>query len=299
MNDSQPSLPRIIPLCPTNWDDYELLDSGDGAKLERFGKYLLARPEKRALWKQSLPEKQWQDADAVFKQSGERGEWICKRPVPNKWLMQYRNVKVWSKRTSFRHTGIFPEQAPLWDWISDNIRGARRPVKMLNLFAYTGIATLVAAEAGASVTHIDASRPSIEWARENAAAAGMSDRPIRWILDDAMKFLRRENTRGQRYEGILLNPPAFGRGPKGEVWRLEDALPKLLDACSNVLSDHASFVAISINGVADSSLALYNLLTDWLGNRGGAVSAGELVLRDRAGNRPMSMGVYAHWSAEE
>jgi 23S rRNA (cytosine1962-C5)-methyltransferase len=291
-------LPRIATLCPRNWDDYELLDSGDGAKLERFGKYVLARPEKRALWKRFLPDTRWQDADAVFRHSGEKGEWVRNRAVPDKWQVRYGNVASWVKLTRFRHTGIFPEQAPLWDWIDERIRSARAPVKMLNLFAYTGMASLVAAAAGASVTHLDASKPSLDWARENAAAAQLADRPIRWILDDALKFLKREHTRGVRYEGIVLNPPAFGRGPKGEVWRLEDALPKLLEACDAVLAERPVSIAISINGAADSSLALYNLLTDWLGSRGGTVSSGELVLQDRA-NRPLSMGVYGTWSADD
>jgi len=274
------------------------MDSGNGAKLERFGKYILARPEKRALWKRTLLDKQWQDADAVFRQTKDQGEWIRNRAIPDKWLIKYGNVASWVKLTRFRHTGIFPEQAPLWDWIGERIRSAHSPVKMLNLFAYTGMASLIAASAGASVTHLDASKPSLDWARENAAAAQLADRPIRWILDDAMKFLKRENTRGQRYEGILMNPPAFGRGPKGEVWQLEDELPKLLQACGAVLADRAVFIAISINGVADSSLALNNLLTDWLGSRGGTVSAGELVLQDSA-NRPLSMGIYGTWSAQE
>lgn len=299
MTGSPSNVPSIVPLCPRNWSDYELIDSGEGAKLERFGKYVLARPEKRALWKRSLPDKQWQDADATFRQTKEQGEWVRKRDIPEKWLITYANVASWVKLTRFRHTGIFPEQAPLWEWIDERIRNARRPVKLLNLFAYTGMATLVAAAAGASVTHLDASKPSLDWARENAAAAQLADRPIRWILDDAMKFLKREFNRGQRYEGILLNPPAFGRGPKGEVWRLEEELPNLLQACGAVLAERPVLVAISINGVADSSLALANLLTDWLGARDGEVSAGELVLQDTAANRPLSMGIYGNWASND
>ena len=293
-------IPDIVPLSPRDWDEYELLDSGDGAKLERFGKYVFVRPDKGIFWKRALPAKRWQDVDAIFQQpeSGE-GRWIQKRAVPERWLMRYRGLAFWARLTPFRHTGVFPEQAPQWDWITEQIRSTRAPVNVLNLFGYTGIATLAAAAAGASVTHVDASRPTLAWARENANAADLQDRPIRWILDDALKFVRRESRRARRYDGIIMDPPVFGRGPKGEIWRFEKSFPLLLDACKEILSDQPLLVLITAYAIQESSLLLYNLLSDWMKTRGGHITAGELVLQDSAAHRPLSAAIYARWSREE
>ena len=294
------TIPDIVALSPQGWTDYELLDSGDGAKLERFGKYILVRPDKGIFWQRALPAKRWEDADAIFQQppSGE-GHWVQKRSVPEHWLMRYRDLAFWARLTPFRHTGVFPEQAPQWDWIDQQIQVARAPVNVLNLFGYTGIATLAAAAAGASVTHVDASRPTLAWARENANAAGLPDRPIRWILDDALKYVRRESRRGRRYDGIIMDPPVFGRGPKGELWRFEKSFPLLLDACKEILSDQPRFILITAYAIDESSLLLYNLLNDWMGLRGGNITAGELVLQDTAAQRPLSTAIYARWSREE
>ena len=291
--------PVINTLSPQNWVDYELLDSGDGAKLERFGKYILVRPDRGILWQRSLPAKTWDDADAEFEPSenGE-GRWECKRAVPERWLMRYGNLSFWARLTPFRHTGVFPEQAPHWDWMSEKIKSAQRPVSVLNLFAYTGIATLVAASAGASVTHLDASKPTIGWARENAQAAGLADRPIRWMLDDAIKFVKREGRRGKRYDGIIIDPPVFGRGPLGEVWRFAKSFPVLIAACKNILAEQPLFVIMTAYEIEESSLMLANVLADWLGQRGGNIEAGELVLQTKLANRPLSTSVYARWSSE-
>ncbi len=293
-------IPEIIPLSPQGWDEYELLDSGDGAKLERFGKYILVRPDKGIYWQRALPAQHWEDVDAIFQQpeSGE-GRWVQRRSVPERWLMRYGELTFWAKLTPFRHTGVFPEQQPQWEWIDQQIRSARAPVNVLNLFAYTGIATLAAAAAGANVTHVDASKPTLAWARENAIAAGMQERPIRWILDDALKYVRRESRRGRRYDGIILDPPVFGRGPKGEVWRFEKSFPLLLDACKEILSDRPRFVLLTAYAIEESSLLLYNLLSDWMKARGGKITAGELVLQDSAAQRPLSSAIYARWSREE
>jgi 23S rRNA (cytosine1962-C5)-methyltransferase len=292
--------PQIHALAPRNWVDYELLDSGDGAKLERFGKYVLIRPDKGILWRRSLAADVWKNADAEFvsTESGD-GRWACKREMPERWRMRYRDLSFWARLTPFRHTGIFPEQASHWDWLSEKISAARQPVSVLNLFAYTGIASLAAASAGASVTHIDASKPTIAWARENAATAGLAERPIRWILDDAIKFARREGRRGKKYDGIIIDPPVFGRGPKGEVWRFSKSFPALLDACKTILSERPLFVVTTAYEVAESSLLLANLLADWLGSYGGNISAGELILQPKNGNRPLATSVYARWSREE
>lgn len=290
-------LPEIKPLVPSGWSDYELLDSGEGAKLERFGPYTLARPEKSAFWQRRLPAKRWQNADAVFEQpDGGEGHWVQKRPLPERWLMRYGDLSFWVRLTPFRHTGIFPEQASHWRWLMSQIREAGRPLNVLNLFAYTGIASLAAAAAGASVTHVDASRPAIGWARDNAAASGLADRPIRWILDDALKFVRREERRARKYDAIIMDPPVFGRGPKGELWRFARSFPPLLEACLGLLSAEPRFLLITAYATEDSSLTLHNLLADMMGERGGTISVGELVLVDQAGGRPISTAIFGRWS---
>ncbi len=293
-------IPNITPLVAQHWADYELLDTGDGYKLERFGKYTLVRPEKGVFWPRALPPKRWEEADAVFEQpeSGE-GHWVQNRPVPERWSMHYGDLAFWARLTPFRHTGVFPEQAPHWDWMSKQIRAARQPPSVLNLFAYTGIASLVAAAAGASVTHVDASRPAIAWARDNATAAGLQDRPIRWILDDVLKFVRRESRRGKRYDAIILDPPVFGRGPKGEIWRFGKSVPLLIDACKDVLADKPLFVIMTAYAVQESSLLLYNLLAEWMKPYRGETNVGELVLQDSAAHRPLSTAIYARWAHQE
>ena len=287
----------INTLSSQNWRDYELLDSGDGAKLERFGKYVLVRPDRGILWRRSLPDKVWNDAGAEFvaAENGE-GKWECKREFPERWQMRYGNLSFWARLTPFRHTGVFPEQAPHWDWMIEKIKSAKRPISVLNLFAYTGIATLAAASAGASVTHLDASKPTIGWARENAELAQLSDRPIRWILDDAIKFVKREGRRGKKYDAIIVDPPVFGRGPQGEIWRFAKSFPALIEACKVVLSEQPLFVVTTAYEIEESSLMLANILADWLGPYDGNIDAGELVLQPRNGNRPISTSVYARWS---
>jgi 23S rRNA (cytosine1962-C5)-methyltransferase len=291
--------PEIHALAPRNWVDYELLDSGDGAKLERFGKYTLVRPDKGILWRRSLAAEIWKQSDAEFvsAEAGE-GRWMLKRELPEQWRMRYGALSFWARLTPFRHTGVFPEQAAHWDWMIEKIKSAQRPVSVLNLFAYTGLATLAAASAGASVTHVDASKPTIAWARANAEIAGLADRPIRWMLDDALKFVKRECRRGKRYDAIIIDPPVFGRGPKGEVWRFAKSFPALIEACHAILSEQPLFVITTAYEVAESSLLLANLLTDWLGSSGGNVSAGELILHPKTGNRPLSTSVYARWARE-
>lgn len=293
-------IPVINVLLPQTWVDYELLDSGDGAKLERFGKYTLARPDKSILWRRTLPEKVWNQADAEFVlgENGE-GQWRNKTGMPDKWLMRYGDLSFWARLTPFRHTGVFPEQAAHWDWMSEKIRSAKRPINVLNLFAYTGMATMVAARAGASVTHLDASKPTIVWARENAQSSGLADKPIKWILDDAIKFVKREGRRGRKYDGIIIDPPVFGRGPQGELWRFAKSFPDLIESCKPILSEQPLFVITTAYEIEESSLMLANVLADWLGQLGGKIEAGELVLQSNAGNRLLSTSVYARWSAKE
>src|SRR5512138_2706497 len=220
------------------WKDYALIDSGDGLKLERFGKYVFVRPESQAMWKRSL-EKEWKNADAVFQPTGEEsgGHWDFKKKVDEQWNMSYplsarldyasaqRGITFKAMTTPGRHLGVFPEVAAHWDWLSELIAGAKREINVLNLFGYTGLASLAAAAVGAKVTHVDASKKSVNWARDNQALSILDDKPIRWIVDDAVKFVQREARRGAKYDGIILDPPKFGRGPKGEVWEVYKSLP--------------------------------------------------------------------------
>src|ERR1043165_175344 len=222
------------------WTDYALLDSGDGLKLERFGKYVFIRPESQAMWKRSL-EVEWKNAHAVFVPTGEEsgGHWDFKKKVEEKWEMDYSlplsptplPLRFWAMTTPGRHLGVFPEVAAHWDWFSDLIAQANREVNVLNLFGYTGLASLAAASAGAKVTHVDASKKSVSWARENQALSKLEDKSIRWIVDDASKFVQREARRGAKYDGIILDAPKFGRGPQGEVWEGYKSLPDLFSAC--------------------------------------------------------------------
>ncbi|MHB1134735.1 MAG: class I SAM-dependent methyltransferase [Chloroflexota bacterium] len=292
-------VPTITPLVPTGWDEYELLDSGEGEKLERYGPYTLARPEKAALWRKALPAKRWAAADAHFSQAAKgEGEWVLGRPLPERWALRWRDLAFYAKLTPFRHTGIFPEQAAHWLWLEQLLRRAGPGAHVLNLFGYTGIASLACAAAGATVAHLDASRPTIGWARDNAELAGLGQRPIRWLLDDALKFVQREGRRGSRYDGIIMDPPVFGRGPKGELWRFGESFPALLAACRPLLSERPLFVLVTAYATEDSSLTLHNLLQDWLGPRGGRLEAGELALLDGAG-RALSLAIYARWASEE
>lgn len=284
-----------------SWSDYELLDSGSGWKLERFGPYRFARPEAQATWRRALPERAWREVDAVFHPTGEEsgGHWELKKKLPERWVLTYRGLRFWVMTTPGRHLGVFPETAAHWDWYSERIRAAKRPVKVLNLFGYTGLATLAAASAGAAVTHVDASKKSVTWARENQELSGLGGKPIRWIVDDALKFVQREGRRGARYDGIILDPPKFGRGPKGEVWEVYESLPHLLEACRAVLSERPLFVALTVYAVRASAVHLYQTLDEMMQSFGGATDAGELVTREQSRGRLLSHAVYARWQAGE
>jgi 23S rRNA (cytosine1962-C5)-methyltransferase len=289
---------RMIQICvqaPTDLAEYALLDSGEGAKLERYGPYVLARPEPQAIWHRSLPIARWQTADAIFEK--ESGEWLERRPIPSRWRMREAGLTFYARLTSFRHTGVFPEQAVHWRWIRQTIAQAGRPIHVLDLFAYTALSTLAAAQAGARVTYVDASRPALTWARENQEASGLTTAPIRWILDDAIKFVRREVRRGVRYDAIIMDPPVFGRGPSGEVWRFYESVPILLDLCRQVLSDQPLFVLINAYAIEASSLMLANLLDDLMTGHPGTIEAGELVLAQEGSRRILPGGIYGKWRA--
>ena len=282
------------------WKDYELLDSGNGLKLERFGPYRFVRPEAQAVWKPALSEAAWRDVHAVFQPTNEEsgGHWGFKKPVDEKWSMTYAGIKFWAMTTPGRHLGVFPDVAAHWDWYSELIEKAHRPVKVLNLFGYTGLASLMAARAGAQVTHLDASKKSVTWARENQQLSGLEQKPIRWITDDALKFVEREGRRGVKYDGIILDPPKFGRGPKGEVWEIYESLPALLAACRVLLSDSPLFLALTMYAVRASGVHLYQSLDEMMRRFDGKIDAGELVTREKSAGRLLSQAVYARWEAK-
>ncbi len=284
----------------SNWAEYALLDSGEREKLERFGPYTFVRPDVQAMWPRRLPEREWDLAHAVFQPTREEsgGHWKFNREVENQWQMNYGPLNFWAMTTPGRHLGVFPECAENWDWVSNLIRTAGRPVRVLNLFGYTGLATLAAAEAGAQVTHVDASRKAVTWARENQSLSGLIDKPVRWIVEDALKFVQREGRRGKRYEGILLDPPKFGRGPKGEVWEVYKSLPTLLQACRQLLSAQPLFVVATIYAVKTSALHIAQAVDEMLNKKDETIEFGELVTREQSGGRLLSQAVFARWRSQ-
>lgn len=290
--------PAINVASARDWIDFELLDSGNGSKLERFGKYIFSRPEAQAVWSPIKPAANWQKADAVFQITAEEngGHWNFNKQIPDSWVMQYKNIRFKVRAGASRHLGVFPEQAVHWDWMTDVISNARRPVKVLNLFGYTGLASLAAAKAGAQVTHVDASKKAIAWARENQTLSNLSDSPIRWIVDDALKFVEREIRRGNLYDGIIMDPPKFGRGPKGEVWEFFRLLPQMLSACKDALLPKSLFFIVTAYAVKSSALTLYSAISDLMSTKGGSLEIGELVTVEKSGGRLISNAIYARWS---
>jgi 23S rRNA (cytosine1962-C5)-methyltransferase len=282
------------------WSDYALLDSGNGEKLERYGEYRIVRPEPQAMYAPRLGESEWTNADARFVGPGEDddkdGRWRYRKPLGETWRLAYDNVPFLGRFTSFRHVGVFPEQATHWEWMRERLAAAGRPLKVLNLFAYTGVASLVCAKAGAEVTHIDASKKAIGWARENQALGGLEALPIRWICEDAPKFVEREIRRGSRYDGIILDPPKFGRGPKGEVWDIFLHLKPLLAACVSLLSDDALFLVLTAYSIRASFYSIDEVAAEALAQRGGLLESGELVLREQSGGRKLSTSLFSRWS---
>lgn len=291
------SLPTLDLLAATGWQDHALLDSGNGYKLEKFGPALLVRPEPEAVWKPALPESEWKKADALYKPSPEEngGHWEFRKQLPERWKMRYGDLTFYAAASASRHLGVFPEQSVQWDWADENIRKASTPPKVLNLFGYTGMASLAAARSGALVTHLDASRKVILWAKENQAASKLEASPIRWIVDDAVKFVQREIRRGAQYEGIILDPPKFGRGPKGEVWEFYKLLPDLLDACRQVLAPKPLFVQLTAYAVKASAVTLYYAIEEMMSAFHGRVQAGEIGLKEQSAGRFLSTAIFARW----
>ncbi|MGI8841931.1 MAG: RsmD family RNA methyltransferase [Caulobacteraceae bacterium] len=281
------------------WADYELIDSGGGRKLERYGPYRVVRPEAQCLWAPGLSAAEWEAADAVFEGGDEEeaGRWRFARPLPETFPLAWRGARFHGRFTAFRHLGVFPEQAANWEWLDARLSASGIATNLLNLFGYTGVSTLVAAARGAKVTHVDASKKAVGWARDNAALTELSSAPVRWICEDARKYVQREVRRGARYDGIILDPPKYGRGPAGEVWRLHEDLPALIAGCAALLSDHASFLLLNAYSERLSGLALAGLLADALERRGGRIDWGELALMEAGRERGAGLSFFARWSA--
>ena len=261
-----------------NWKDYEVIDCSKGEKLERWGDYILVRPDPQVIWDTPRKEKGWHKMNAHYHRSKKGGgEWEF-FDLPQQWSIHYRNLTFQLKPFSFKHTGLFPEQAANWDWFSELIKKAGRPVKVLNLFAYTGGATIAAAAAGASVTHVDASKGMVTWAKENAASSGLADAPIRWIVDDCVKFVEREIRRGNHYDAIIMDPPSYGRGPKGEIWKIEESIHPLVKLCAQLLMDRPLFFLINSYTTGLQPAVLSYLIGTELKRFPGKVTADEIGL---------------------
>lgn len=282
-----------------DWKDYELLDTGEGEKLERFGKYIFVRPHEDAVWLKTL-KKEWEQIDGKFWSSkkGAKAGWKIENKIEPRWEMSYKDIKFLASPTSFRHLGFFPEQASHWDFIEEKIKGAKKPIKFLNLFGYTGLASLFALRAGAEVTHLDASKQTLKWAKENQQFnAKLVEGPMRVIEDDALKFLEREVKRGNKYDCVIMDPPKFGRGPKGEIWKIEEMLPRLLTQVQKVLSDNPLFVIITSYSIDSSSLSLGYALAETMKEFNGDVEQGELCILEKSNNRLIPLANTAVWTA--
>lgn len=311
-------------LVTSHEPDYELIDSGNGKKLERYGSVIMNRPDPQSLWQPLQDRDAWNNASAVFMRTGKTTKWHTDKTVPSAWPIHFAGLVFEIRPTSFKHTGLFPEHRENWKWMqglltrsrqTPSLRGAISArngnrsersersaeergggVKVLNLFGYTGGATLACAQAGAEVVHVDGSKMAIAWAKKNQELSGLADKPIRWILDDALLFLKREIKRGNKYDGIVMDPPAFGRGPKGEVWKIEEQFEELMSLCKQILSDKPLFFLINGYASGYSPLAYQNNLLDIVQLHGGSLETGELALEESQTKRLLPCGIFARWS---
>jgi 23S rRNA (cytosine1962-C5)-methyltransferase len=304
--------------------EYELLDSGNGEKLERYGSYILRRPDPEALWEKRKDVKVWDKADLQFVRNGNKTKWMTKDGTPKSWYISYGDLNFSIRPTSFKHTGLFPEQLPNWQWMEKTIKTATsfnnfsgprmredeepdreklskdsavRKINVLNLFAYTGGATLACAKAGADVCHVDGSKTAVEWARVNAELSGLKDAPIRWITDDVLVFLKREVKRGRKYDAIIMDPPSFGHGPKDELWKIEEHFLELMKLCKEVLSSEPLFILINGYTAGYSSIAYENNLKEMMKEFKGEIETGELVIEESGNDILLPCGIFARWSS--
>lgn len=276
--------------------DYELLDTGREEKLERFGDVLLARPDPQALWEKRLGVGEWEKAQGRFERTGKEGVWH-ENNLPKEWHITFGGLTFLIKPTSFKHTGLFPEQLSNWEWSASQISNAGREVSVINLFGYTGGATLAAAKAGAKVTHVDASKTAVTWARQNAELSGLTDAPIRWITEDALKFVKREIARGATYDAVVMDPPAFGHGPAGELWKIEEDFLELMKLLPQLLSEKPLFVLINGYAAGYSPLAFAYNLEHFEKQFGGSIEYGDLSIEEQGSGRVLPCGIFARWKA--
>ena len=280
-----------------NWKDYEILDMANGEKLERWNNVFLVRPDPQIIWKDKTYPKLWEKADALYRRSNTGGgAWDYKKNIPKTWQVKYKDLTFNIKPMGFKHTGLFPEQAVNWDWMIEKIKNSGREIKVLNLFAYTGGATVACLYAGASVTHVDSSKGMVEWAKENVTSSGLRERPVRFLIDDVVKFVNREIRRGNKYDAIIMDPPSYGRGTNGEVWKFEDNISDLINLCMKVLSDKPLFFLINSYTTGTSSKVLENMLrTTILSKLKGKFSSGEVGLPMTNSKLVLPCGIYGRW----
>ena len=293
------SLPNNITLTSSpDWKDYQLLDSGDGKTLERFGKYLLVRPRPQAIWATSLPSSEWKKANAILVEEKQEygGKGNILNPMDKSWTIDYKDLKFQLQLTSSRHVGIFPEQATHWDWIRSQIESSKKPFRMLNLFGYSGAATAAGAAAGAEVTHVDSSKHAITWANQNIKLSRLAEKPVRWIAEDALKFVKREARRGSTYHGIVMDPPKFGRGSSGEVWDFFKRTPELIEACQSILAKDAVFLVMTAYAITASAVVTHQAVEQMVGRKGN-IESGELVSIEQSAGHVLSHAIYSRWSA--
>ncbi len=288
----------LATLVTEPWADFGLIDSGHGRKLERYGRFRFIRPEPQAMWAPASAD--WK-ADGEFIGGSDEeggGRWQLSSNVPERWAMKRPSpggeISFWANNTPFRHLGFFPDMGAQFDWLASRIKPGDR---VMNMFGYTGVGSLIAARAGAQVTHVDASKKSVAAARENAALSGLGDAPVRWIIDDALKFLRREVRRGAKYHGLIFDPPKYGRGPDGEVWQLERDLPELVDLARQLLADDARFFVLTVYAIRMSALALHPLVDQAMGDRGGSIEVGDMAIREETRGLLLPTAIFARWSA--
>ena len=282
-----------------DWKDYALLDSGDGKSLERFGKYVLIRPRPQAVWPRSLASSEWRSANATLIEEKQEygGKWNILNPMDKSWTINYKDLKFQLQLGSSRHVGIFPEQATHWDWMRNQIDSSKTPLRVLNLFGYTGATTVAAAASGAEVTHVDSSKHAVSWANLNVKLSGLKEKPIRWVVEDTLKFIKREARRGNTYHGIVMDPPKFGRGSSGEVWDFFKKTPELIEACKDILAPDARFIIMTAYAITASALLTHQAVEQIVGNRG-KLESGELVTKETSGGHMISHAIYTRWSSK-
>ncbi len=300
MKPDTASLPQIHLQAPQGWRDYQLLDSGEGKTLERFGPYTLIRPEPQAVWRSSLPKSAWQNADAIMMEEKKEygGQWKLLKPIQKSWEMVYKDLRFQVQLGTSRHIGFFPEQASHWDWIMQKVAALPKPARVLNLFGYSGLATVAATKAGAEVTHVDSSKHALSWASYNLKLSGLANKPVHWIADDALKFTQREARRGNTYAGLILDPPKFGRGADGKVWDFYKKLPELLEACKGILAPDSAFIVLTAYAIQASALVAAQALKEIVGNTG-QLECGELITIEESAGHILSHALYARWCTKD